>query len=48
LADAAGILGVDIRKVLDLIVGGELEPVRLPDDLYVRRDQVYALRTRGV
>ena len=48
LADAAGILGVDTRKVLDLIVSGELEPVRLPDDLYVRRDQVYALRTRGV
>ena len=48
LADAAGILGVDTRKVLDFIVSGELEPVRLPDDLYVRRDQVYALRTRGV
>jgi hypothetical protein len=46
--DAADILGVNTRRVLDLIVSGELEPVRLPDDLYVRRDQVYALRTRGV
>ena len=34
--DAAELLGVDTREVLDLIVAGELEPVRRPDDLYVR------------
>ncbi len=44
---AAPLLGVDTRKVLDLIVAGELEPVRLPDDLYVRREQVETLRARG-
>jgi hypothetical protein len=32
-SDAAGILGVDARRVLDLIAAGELEPVRRPDDL---------------
>ena len=44
--DAAPLLGVDTRTVLDLIVAGELEPVRLADDLYVRRHQVEALRKR--
>jgi hypothetical protein len=28
--DAAPLLGVDTRKVLDLIVAGELEALRLP------------------
>jgi len=37
--DAAPLLGVDTRKVLDLIVAGQLEAVRLPDDLCVRREQ---------
>jgi hypothetical protein len=46
--DAAPLLGVETRQVLDLIVAGELKPVRQPDDLYVRRDQVDALRTRRV
>jgi hypothetical protein len=46
--DAAPLLGVDTRKVLDLVVAGELEAVRLPDDLYVRRDQVEALSARQV
>ena len=31
--DAAGIVGIDTRRVLDLIVSGELDPFRLPDDL---------------
>lgn len=35
--DAAPLLGVDTRKVLDLIVARELEIVRRPDDLYVKR-----------
>ena len=46
-SDAAPLLGVDSRKVLDLIAVGELEPVRRPDDLYVRREEVEALRARG-
>jgi len=46
--DATPLLGVETRQVLDLIVAGELKPVRQPDDLYVRRDQVDALRTRRV
>jgi hypothetical protein len=46
--DAAPLLGVETRQVLDLIVAGELKPVGQPDDLYVRRDQVDALRTRRV
>jgi hypothetical protein len=46
--DAAPLLGVDTRTVLDLIVAGELQPVRLPDDLYVRREQVDTLRARSV
>jgi hypothetical protein len=45
--DAAPLLGVDTRTVLDLIVVCELEPVRLPDDLYVRPEQVETLRARG-
>jgi hypothetical protein len=35
----APVLGVDTRTVLDLIVAGQLEAVRLPDDLCVRREQ---------
>jgi hypothetical protein len=46
--DAADLLAVDTRVVLELIVAGELEPVRRPDDRYVRREQVEHLRTRGV
>jgi hypothetical protein len=45
--DAAPLLGIHTRDVLDLIVAGELEPVRPPEDLYVRREQVGALRTLG-
>ena len=45
--DAAEPLGVDTREVLDLIVAGELEPVRRPDDLYVRSEDIEALRARG-
>ncbi len=45
--DAAPLLGVDTRVVLDLIVVGDLEPVRRPDDLYVRRDQVDTLEARS-
>jgi hypothetical protein len=45
-SDAADILGVDTREVLDLIAAGELEAVRQPDDLYLRREQVEALRAR--
>jgi len=45
--DAAGILGVNTRRVLDLIAAGGLEPVRRPDDLCVRRDEVETLRTRS-
>lgn len=45
-SDAAGILGVETREILDLIAAGELEPVRQPDDLYVRREQVENLKAR--
>jgi hypothetical protein len=37
--DVAPLLGVDTRTVRDLIVAGQLEAVRLPDDLCVRREQ---------
>jgi hypothetical protein len=47
-SDAADLLAVDTRVVLELIVAGELESVRRPHDLYVRREQVEHLRTRGV
>ena len=46
--EAAPLLGAAARTVLDLIVEGELDPIRRPDDLYVRRDQVEALRARSV
>jgi hypothetical protein len=45
--DAAPLLSVNTRKVLDLIVAGKLEPIRLSDDLYVSREQVDALRAGG-
>ena len=45
--DAAPLLGVDTRVVLDLIVVGDIEPVRRLDDLYVRRDQVDTLQARS-
>jgi hypothetical protein len=37
--DVAPLLCVDTRTVRDLIVAGQLEAVRLPDDLCVRREQ---------
>jgi hypothetical protein len=46
--DAAPLLRFETRKVLDLIVAGKLDAVRLPDDLYVSREQVETLRARDV
>jgi hypothetical protein len=42
--EAADVLAVDTREVPDLIATTELVPIRPPDDLYVRRDQIEALR----
>ena len=44
--DAAPLLDFETRVALDLIVSGELAPVRRPDDLYVRGEQVETLRAR--
>jgi len=46
--DAAPVLGIETREVLDLIVAGELNPVRQHDDLYVRRDEVDTLTASRV
>jgi hypothetical protein len=46
--DAAPLLGVDTREVLDLIVASELEPFRRHDDLYVRREEVERLSARSI